>query len=103
MEQKISALGKKITEQEKIIKMKEKNDEKITQLNKDIQVCLQTTHYFQEMLQIQGQEQIWLSGEQNLFFFFFSLIHAVVNASGNVGYTTKVLYYTWSYVLYLFV
>lgn len=81
--------------------MKEKNDEKITQLNKDIQVCLQTTHYFQEILQIQGQEQIWLSGEQNLF---FSLIHAVVNASGNVeGYMTKVLYYTWSYVLYLFV
>ena len=37
LEQKISALSKKITEQEKIIKMKEKNDEKITQLNKEIQ------------------------------------------------------------------
>jgi kinesin family protein 4/21/27 len=37
LEQKISALSKKITEQEKIIKLKEKNDEKITQLNKEIQ------------------------------------------------------------------
>ncbi|GFG32670.1 hypothetical protein Cfor_12769 [Coptotermes formosanus] len=37
LEQKISALNKKITEQEKIIKMKEKNDEKITQLNSEIQ------------------------------------------------------------------
>lgn len=48
LEQKISALNKKITEQEKIIKMKEKNDEKITQLNSEIQVCSQTTHYFQK-------------------------------------------------------
>jgi hypothetical protein len=41
--------------------MKEKNDEKITQLNKEIQVCSQTINYFQKMLQIQGQEHIWLS------------------------------------------
>lgn len=81
--------------------MKEKNDEKITQLNKEIQVGLQTTHYFQKILQIQGQEHIWLSWEKNLF---FSLIHAVVNTSGNVeGYVTSVLYYTCSHVLYLFV
>ena len=40
--------------------MKEKNDEKINQLNKEIQVCLQTTHYFQKVLQIQAQEHIWL-------------------------------------------
>lgn len=37
LEQRISALNKKITEQGKIIKMKEKNDEKITQLNNEIQ------------------------------------------------------------------
>jgi kinesin family protein 4/21/27 len=61
LEQRISALNKKITEQGKIIKMKEKNDEKITQLNNEIQVCLQTTHYFQNMLQFQGLEHIWLS------------------------------------------
>ncbi|PNF43510.1 hypothetical protein B7P43_G09319 [Cryptotermes secundus] len=37
LEQKISALSKKIAEQGKIIKMKEKNDERITQLNGEIQ------------------------------------------------------------------
>ncbi|KAJ4437295.1 hypothetical protein ANN_17433 [Periplaneta americana] len=37
LEQKISVLSKKITEQEKIIKMKERNDEKINQLNSEIQ------------------------------------------------------------------
>jgi kinesin family protein 4/21/27 len=52
LEQKISGLSKKITEQEKIIKMKERNDEKITQLNSEIQVCLKTTHYCENMLGI---------------------------------------------------
>jgi kinesin family protein 4/21/27 len=43
LEQKITALSKKITEQGKIIKMKERNDERITQLNGEIQVCLEIT------------------------------------------------------------
>jgi hypothetical protein len=60
LEQKISALSKKITEQEKIIKMKEKNDERITQLNGEIQVCLEITHYFEKMLEIQNQEHLQL-------------------------------------------
>jgi hypothetical protein len=45
-------LSKKITEQEKIIKMKEKNDERITQLNSEIQVCVETVHCFEKILEI---------------------------------------------------
>ncbi|KAJ9593686.1 hypothetical protein L9F63_014734 [Diploptera punctata] len=37
LEQKISSLSKKLLEQEKLVKMKEKNDEKIKQLNTEIQ------------------------------------------------------------------
>jgi hypothetical protein len=74
LEQKIATLGKKITEQEKVIKMKEKNDEKITQLNKEIQVCWQTENV------TDSRSKTYLAVMRTEF--VFSFIHVVVNTSG---------------------
>jgi hypothetical protein len=40
--------------------MKEKNDERIFQLNGEIQVSLDVTHHFEKMLEIQNQEHVQL-------------------------------------------
>lgn len=40
LEEKISLLNKKVMDQDRIIKMKERNEEKIKTLNKEIMVCL---------------------------------------------------------------
>lgn len=39
LEEKISLLNKKVMDQDRIIKMKERNEEKIKTLNKEIMVC----------------------------------------------------------------
>lgn len=46
LEEKISLLNKKVIDQDRTIKMKERNDEKIKTLNKEIMVCINLDFQF---------------------------------------------------------
>jgi hypothetical protein len=74
LEKKIAKLSKKITKQEKVIKIKEKNDEQITQLIKEIQVCWQTKNV------TDSRSKTYLAIMRTEF--VFSVTHVVVNTSG---------------------